>query len=304
MKIRGSAVGQVNYILRESGIFQPGQSKHEAKQEAREQGAQDWHEVGKNLGVYSYSTLNAYRTAMVEAFRYAKEQFGIKQITDIKQEHLQAYLQQKIKEGLSKNTLKQYTAAWEKLEVALNHFAEKVELDKQYSFDFSQIREQIHEIKQDLQSRAYENPQALINALQNPKHQIVAQLQYTAGLRVSEASRISGKQLTRTEKGYELTIKGKGGKIREVQISKELGDRLKNSMQNGKFTVNYKEYAKDLKEAAARTGQEWHGTHGLRHNYAQESYIKHSLTDPAHAKEEVSKELGHNRPYITNTYLR
>ena len=46
-----------------------------------------------------------------------------------------------------------------------------------------------------------------------------------------------------------------------------------------------------------KSGQKYNGTHGIRHSYAQKMLETHS-------KAEVSKELGHTREEITDTYLR
>jgi hypothetical protein len=65
--MRGSPVGQVTQIWRNSGVNQIGQSKHAAKETAREAGAESWHDVGKSLGVHSYKTADLYRDVWIDA---------------------------------------------------------------------------------------------------------------------------------------------------------------------------------------------------------------------------------------------
>ena len=63
---------------------------------------------------------------------------------------------------------------------------------------------------------------------------------------------------------------------------------------------------KDLQEAANLTGQKYHGSHGLRWNFAQERF--HDLMEKGYTYRrvlaEVSKELGCERANITKCYLR
>jgi hypothetical protein len=57
-----------------STIIAFGTSKHEAKIAARNKNnARAWHELGKNLLVYSYNTADSYRDISKEAFAFAKQ---------------------------------------------------------------------------------------------------------------------------------------------------------------------------------------------------------------------------------------
>jgi hypothetical protein len=56
--MRGSVVYQVQKVFQAVNAI--GISKHAAKEVARAEGALTWHQVGKELGVYSYSTADAY----------------------------------------------------------------------------------------------------------------------------------------------------------------------------------------------------------------------------------------------------
>ncbi len=82
--MRGSIVGQVQALYRLSGIAQIGYSKHRAKELARSSGAKTWHEIGKRLGIYSYSTADAYRDAWKQLLSYAKSSFGVKKVREEK----------------------------------------------------------------------------------------------------------------------------------------------------------------------------------------------------------------------------
>ncbi|MBF0398631.1 MAG: site-specific integrase, partial [Desulfobacterales bacterium] len=178
--MRGSAVYQVNTIYHASGIKCIGESKHAAKEEARENGAKTFSEIGKEIGIYSYATADAYRAVWRAALQNTKEEFQIKDIEKLTGEHIQAFLEKKIEEGVAKSTFQQYAAALEKLETALNLYAEKKETGNTY--DFSKNMEIVRDeaIKEELQkfegSRAYKDVPALISNIRDEKHQLAAKI--------------------------------------------------------------------------------------------------------------------------------
>jgi len=115
--MRGSVKWQVNTIL--STIKQIGTSRHEVKQQAQYSNP---HELAKQTGIHSYKTLDTYRNVAQSLLEYAKTELGIKDIEKLNGEVVRSFLESKIQEGVSYNTLKTYTAAIGKLEVALEHY--------------------------------------------------------------------------------------------------------------------------------------------------------------------------------------
>jgi len=77
-------------------------------------------------------------------------------------------------------------------------------------------------------------------------------------------------------------------------------------MEHGTFRIDGTSYRDSLKAAAKATGQEYHGSHGLRWNFAQERFREVQECGLTHlqALQTVSQELGHNRVDITMHYLR
>jgi len=313
--MRGSIVGQVQALFRLSGIAQIGHSKHRAKELARRSGAKTWHEIGKRLGIYSYSTADAYRDVWKQLLSYAKSNFGVKDIEKINSEIVHDFLHSKIEQGVGKRTFQQYAAAIEKLEVALNMYSERFNRGNTYNFDLSSVRAYAKEVYAGEQtpSRAYESPAELIGALREPVHQLIASIQYGGGARLDEVRTIREwsfkgirvDELTGQERGY-IEIKGKGGKG-EIGVSPDTYNIAREWVRNfDRIGFNERTYRKDLKEAANLTGQEYHGTHGLRWNFAQERF--HNLMEKGYTYEQalaqVSKELGHERADITKHYLR
>ena len=57
--MRGTIDWQIKELFKT--VDEIGISKHDAKIEARNNGATSWHEVGKELGIHSYATADIYR---------------------------------------------------------------------------------------------------------------------------------------------------------------------------------------------------------------------------------------------------
>ncbi len=306
--MRGNVSHQVHEVFKE--IIRFGQSKHEAKEQARVKGAKNWHELGKQLYVYSYATADQYRDIAKEALEYSKEKYGVKNIEKLSSEHIRSYLETKIAQGVKYSTFQKYAAAIEKLETALNKYAQSRSTGNQYSFDIKDIRQQAQEVLEKNQAtRAYEDPRALIENIQNSDYKIIAQAQLEGGFRISELNHISEKNFL--EDNAFLVISGKGGKDREVPLPKETYQALKSLLSksdksDGKYKFNMDEYRKVLKEAALNSSQDYTGSHGLRWNFAQEKFAQ--LTKEGKTYEQslqiVSNLLGHERADITEHYLR
>ena len=306
--MRGSIVYQVHQVFAE--IIRFGESKHEAKENARAEGAKTWHDIGKSIYIYSYATADQYRDIAKEAFRYAKEQCGIKDIEKLSLKHIKSYLESKIADGIKYSTFQKYAAAIEKLEVALNQYAQSHNTGNQYSFDIQDVRQQASETLEKTQTtRAYEDPKALVNSIQNPEYRTIAQAQYEGGFRISELNHLSEKNFK--EGNVFQVISGKGGKDRDVPLSKETYEALKSLLDkadpsDGKYKFNMNSYRDTLKTAAEQSGQPYTGSHGLRWNFAQEKFSELQREDRTYeqALQEVSHLLGHERADITEHYLR
>jgi len=304
--MRGNINYQVHQVFAE--IIHFGESKHAAKEAARNSGAKTWHEIGKNIGIYSYKTADQYRDIAKEVMQYAKQEFGIKDIEKLTSEAVKGYLESKIADGVSYSTFQKYAAAIEKLEVALNVYAQNHNTNNQYSFDIKDVRQQAQEVLEKSQiTRAYENPQELIASVKDETFKIIAQAQLDGGFRISELNRITEKNFL--ENNTFKVIDGKGGKDREVPLSGETYQALKDLVdksESGIFTFDMNDYRDALKDAAKATDQPYNGSHGLRWNFAQEKFqeLQKQGATYEEALQEVSHLLGHERPDITEHYLR
>lgn len=164
-------------------------------------------------------------------------------------------------------------------------------------------------------SRAYSAPQVeAIAKHQTPANALATKVAYTCGLRAHELHTIQ-----RSSSG-KYTVVGKGGLKREIkmprQLAQELEQRRLTTPQKIKdrginYTRHYdigggNAFSRSFTAASQRALGFSHGAHGLRHRYAQEQLVRYQAAgmDWNEARAEVSRELGHFRPQITNKYLR
>lgn len=142
-----------------------------------------------------------------------------------------------------------------------------------------------------------------------------------AGLRLHEALRIDTAMAKKAIKDGIITVKGKGGKIREVPINESIkiefekllkvtspGQKLFVSPDKATHIVKteFQQFIlKNRRNAADENRTSPLTFHGLRHTYAAEMYklLVESGKDEHTAKLELSRLLGHEREDVTNIYL-
>lgn len=302
--MRGSPKYQISQIYNESGIKQIGHSKHEAKTTAREGGARTWAEIGQKMGIHSYKTADAYRETWKRCFEHARTTDGLKDITKMEGRHVESYLKSCAESGCSHATFSQYAAALGKLDQALNLYSEKYDLGRTYTLarGVTSAREFGANLQRFEGSRAYARPADLVAAVSDSKYQLAAQIQHKTGVRINEVGHIRPYQL----RGIDLDVKGKGGKELTKTLTQEIAAQLRRYLKRGDYKIDKDDYRAGLKAAAEKTGQDYTGSHGLRWNYAQEQIeARCSEGTPYYqALGEVSREMGHERPDITEHYLR
>lgn len=324
--MRGNVNYQVQILYKEVEAI--GESKHEAKEQAREQAREQaekltWHDLGKEINIYSYATADTYRETWRQFGEFVKEEFKIHDLEKTNGEHVQAFLEHRINLNTvnSYNTFSKEAAALEKLERALNSYSTSNEKGNQYAFsaNIQNVREDAKLILDKFSgNRAYTDPQNLIGNIKNETHKIIAQAQKEGGFRVSELNHLREKNLngitkdpvTREEKGSILIQQAKGGKSGEKLVSPETYNKLKEVIQNSKDQIlkfNENSYRNSLKNSANITNQEYvkKGTHGLRYNFAQERFkeVQRAGQSFDKALQQVSNEMFHTRPDITLHYV-
>lgn len=316
--MRGGIGYQITEIFNKSGILQIGESKHEAKAAARAAGSKSWTDMGKALGIHSFNTADTYKDTWHQFANYARAEFKLKDIEKTSAEHVQSYLVSRNSSGVALATIAKEAAALGKLENALNLYSAKYEKGNQYNFRDG-IREIIKQARQELPKadphRAYLSPGHIIDAIKNEKHQIAARSQLESGARIHEISLIKPGQLrgmgqdrTSEEKCGIIEIKGKGGKIRELHVAPVTYGKISSIIeQEGRFCIDKNDYRADLRKVCELCNEKYTGSHGLRWSYAQnrmESLQSVHSMSYEQSLLEVSHQLGHDRPDITEHYLR
>jgi gas vesicle protein len=279
--VRGLArAGSINYqvakiIKAHNGV---GQSKLESRNNSELVSLESGHKVS-NL-IHSYKSLDNTRAELTSLAKYAKEEFNIKDMSKIDKEVIQDWIRNK---DITYNTASNYLSNINKVQEHLSISKEEVKELREH------LKTELRENK--LETRAYKN---LDKITLNEKSQVAFELQRDYGLRVAAATHINiEKQL----KENTLIYREKGGKISSKELSPTLASKLRENAVNGKYELSYNTYRDQLKKEIEKT-QRYNGTHGIRHAYVQ-NQIAHGKT-----KLEVSRELGHAREEITNTYIR
>lgn len=305
--MRGSIDFQVRTLL--SSVNAIGKSKKLAKERARQSGAKTWHDIGKSLDIHSYNTMKTYSDVWRDILWYIKENYGIKDAEKITGQHIQAYLKMKVSQKIKYATFQKYAAASEKLAVALTKFSKQVGKNNSYDFskDIARVRKEAQKVLERFEGRRhYKNPEKLVNAIANENYRLAAKVQFEGGARFSEVAKLkpfSFKGLS-NGKGY-IEVKGKGGKIRTITVSENTYKSLYEKVSTDNWSLSKGPYLRSLKLASQLTNQPYQGSHGLRWNYALRSFLDKQARgiDYFRAIQEVSHELGHNRPDITERYL-
>ncbi len=315
--MRGSIKWQVNTLF--NTIKQIGSSRHEAKQSAKAiTQSNNPHDLAKQTGIYSYATLDKYREVAQDLLQYAKETYNVKDIEKISGQIVQSYLQNKLEQNTSYNTIQTYVAAITKLETALERYnGNTYDLSEKAHSVLEQARKD--GLKEPEQHRAFEKPLEVINHIKNEDYKTIANFQLASGLRISELNHIRPDQLfTKDNKNFVSVEAGKGGKDRVVEVRdaqafqafKQLVESKQqpaDSKYAGKFVFSKSSYTHAVTAAARAVGEHASGTHAFRWTYAQ-SELLHKITvenkSELQAKQELSEALGHVRIKISDHYLQ
>ena len=297
------AENRVTTVFRNAGICpdKAAKSKYDGMRENEANGAMNSHDRHQGTAI-SWNTYATYKSACIPLATFAKTQ-GVYDIYKITPQVVSDYLSKMVDCGVKFVTFEKNCSAIEKFCTAINAHNG---VEKQ---DFHRVIDDYKESAKealptsDFASRSYDNPAEIIANLSDEKMQIVAELQCTCGLRISDACHFTAGMVH----GDKLTVNSKNGQEHTVTPAPALMDRLKAVIANeGQFSVNRDAYSNRLEQAVTAAGETWHGSHGWRHTYAKTRMAE--LTGQGlgynQALRVVSEEMGHHRPEITEWYLR
>lgn len=242
---------------------------------------------------YSDKTIKSYIYCINRFLKYTK-----KSLDKISKKDVRLFLENLSEKNMAGNTMNLY-------HMAIRFLFEDV-LDKRIWIDikYSKIPEKIPVVI------SKEEIKELFNAIKNPKHKLMIQMMYSAGLRVSELINLKINDLE-INKGYGFVRKGKGNKDRMFIIADSLKEDIKKFIGSKKLNeFNYlftstkgKKYNTSsprqiIKEASKKIKlNKKISCHTLRHSFATH------LIENGYSISEVQALLGHKSPETTFVYV-
>ena len=268
----------------------------------------------------SYQTWNRYYEAMKRFCRFLAEAFHLQKLANISGKHLVAYVTYLQESGKSASTVK--------TDLAAIRFFHDLIPDAKYRLPRNdELGVELERRRFGGVDRVWSNTEfnRMIGKAMGENRDDIACALYLArfaGLRIHEVCRIDTATAEKALRDGEITIKGKGGKVRTVPIEDErvnIGLRLMldrterghklfvpDGIPTDRAINNIQLFIIRHRDAIAEENRESHLTfHGLRHSYAAEKYkalVKGGMAElDAHFA--VSRLLGHERADVTNIYL-
>jgi integrase len=294
-------------------------SRHAAKLELSIRGG------GSTGRIHSLRTFEKYAASLRQAGEWARENHGLRHLSDLTPEQAQGYLEHRAASKIGQRHLD--------IERRVLEFVTGQGSLRRVAAEVAKPR---------LTSRFYTPIQVeMVQRAQTESNALATRIAYEAGLRAHELltlrrtgeDQASRHRQWRPERfqgrqGIRYVVTGKGGLKREVLLSRETAARLEERRLEAPREVvdrgiRYRQvydlgggnrWAVSFSAASERALGWSRGAHGLRHSYAQERLrelqgLRDADGKPAglyyrEAKEVVSQELGHFREDIVNTYLR
>lgn len=292
--------------------------------------------VQSPVGIRSFGTWNSYRKkAHTFANRLLEKSVTSLCDTEKVAEEMESYLSDILAEYIARKRSRQsfetILSAFGKLEYAFNvyhdlYLSDIARLDiyalRMYFYD--KARKHLPTTNAVYAYRAFPDPVSLITAIKDGTYQLQAALQYEGGVRAEGTGAPSNNlrnPLTREsligvgpdpvtgQSAGIIETREKGGKRTRHYISLITYQHLESYLEKyGKLESNYTTYLASINHAARKTGQyaRGRGSHGLKHNFAEERYHECILHGFRHeqALQQVSLELSHFRLRETTTYTR
>ena len=288
-------------------------------------------------GIRSFGSWEVYKG---EAHRLAKFMhkngrtsiLDTQSVRDDMAEYLEERLMHYVEKKRSRQTMETILSALGKFEYAINHYIEihaleipRLNTEPLRMEFYARSKKLLQKSSKLFDNRAYPDPLRLIAAIGDGTFQLQASLQYEGGLRTEGVGAPSNRRLknpltmnglrgistdpvTGSEVGIVASVE-KGGKETEHFVSVPTYRRLEEYVdRHGKLESDYFAYVEAINAAARKTGQyaPGRGSHGLKHNFAQERYLECITHGMSHeqALQQTSLETSHFRLRETLTYTR
>lgn len=300
-----------------------------------------WQQVEKwtrlsNLG--SKTTRRTHMEKMSTFVNYIGREYNLQNLKNLSDKHLVSYADWAKANGYSASTIKNTLSAVRFIHRQIPQTRYELSENKVLNEKLQHAAAEKGEIpqKHELPQRHYlhtgknvgwtdkEYQKAIVLALKMNRHDVALAMQFARhlGLRIHEVTKTERLQVIRAlEQGY-ITVKGKGGLIRDIKIDSKaahntLLDALKQTRADKQKVFveklgNTHSTIRSIENWVYRHRSEFADTpereltmHGLRHTYAQEAYQKNlRFTNNEKAARSLTAQLlGHGRDWVTKIYL-
>lgn len=287
---RGSLNHQINQRMQQMNCI--GESRHQAKEEARENLG---YKNNKTVGIHSYKTYDTYKSSCKQFVAWAKENNkGIRNIEDVKEEHIKEYIKDRASSGKSSYTYSKDLAALNKVfGTALTK--QDCEVERRSYKEITNNRE-FKEHHNHINYNNYRNEIDMVRA---------------TGMRRESLTKITPSAFNYKKDGtpYQVRLRDerayggsnlseKGGRDRIVDIPHQLQDRVREIVEEHRENGNL-----DNKPIFDHVSSRL-GTHRFRQEFAETTYKNYleehgeSSTYRGYDKEAIqhtTQQLGHNR---------
>ncbi|WP_169787862.1 tyrosine-type recombinase/integrase [Alicyclobacillus ferrooxydans] len=271
----------------------------------------------------SIETRYRYFEATDRFCQFVAERFRLQKFENVQGKHLIAYLQHMQEKGLRASTIKTDLSAIRFFHDQTNSRYELPD-NKAIGQQFGASIERRHfgQIARAWSDSEYRNALELTAAQGKPQIGRLMEFARVLGLRLHETTRLTTPILRKALNDGYLTIKGKGGLVRNVPLTGTSRIVIQKTLQEygrqrqSRLFVGPSEKAHQVNKQVENwvythrdrftEGEVRLTFHGLRHAYAQERYSYHLQReggDEKAARMAVSRELGHGRDEVTRIYL-
>jgi len=265
----------------------------------------------------SFKTRERYFDALKRFCHFLANEYRLEKLANVAPKHFIAYSEAMKKRGLSPSTIKTDLAA-------IRFFHDQIPNPRHQlpnNSELSLMRRQFGKVDRTWSNREFNLMLLKCMELKRPDFEACIAIARYAGFRIHEVMKIDTATARSALKNDFITIKGKGGKVRDVSINHTIHVVLKNALertpQGEKLFVpkdkHTHEVIKELQTfiATHRKSVQDEGStrpmtfHGLRHTCAAEWYkrLVEEGQSEYQARLQVSKWLGHERDDVTNIYL-
>ncbi|MDL2327643.1 tyrosine-type recombinase/integrase [Ruminococcaceae bacterium OttesenSCG-928-A11] len=265
----------------------------------------------------SYKTRLRYKEGFRRFLQYLAEHYRTQRLANISPEHFKSYAQYMQLCGKSASTIKTDLAAirfWhDQIPNAKHKLPPNSELDLE--------KRQFGGVDRTWSLGEYNKMVAL--AWKASREDIAAciAIAWHTGLRIHEVVKIDTAAARRALKARNITIRGKGGRVRDVELDEAAADELRRWLkrtrpgyklfvpkekQSHQVIREIQDFIREYRDEAGDEEREARMTfHGTRHSYAARQYEQmiHAGRGDLGTKLRVSQNLGHGRADVTNLYL-